>query len=141
MGSVTTHGLTGVITMNDRPTPLELIRIANQTLTSEVLPNAKPEHLYPLRMIANALGIAERELESHDTTAAAETQGLDALYGESKVPGGLRARNRQFAQDIRRGIFENNGTQEAELRQHLVATARAKLAAAYPKGLSPSKPK
>ena len=42
--------------MNDRPTPLELIRIANDTLTNNVLPDAKAEHLYTLRMIANALG-------------------------------------------------------------------------------------
>ncbi len=122
--------------MNDHPNALELVRIAHQTLAGEILPHAKPDQLYVLRMIANALGIAERELESHNKNTAEETRGLDALYGETKAPGELHARNRQFARDIRRGTFEDSSAQEAALRQHLMATARAKLAAAYPKGLA-----
>jgi Domain of unknown function (DUF6285) len=125
--------------MNDRPTPLELIRIANETLARDILPDAKAEQLYPLRMIANALNIAARELAAHDRNGLDETQGLNALYGETgeaKMPGELRARNRQFAQDIRQGAFENSAAQAIALRQHLTATARAKLAAAYPKGLT-----
>jgi hypothetical protein len=127
------------ISMNDHPNALELIRIANQTLASEVLPDAKPEHLYALRMIANALGIAARELEAHEKDTADETASLNALYSESKGLGELSARNRQFAHDIRSGVFEGDGAREAKLRQHLVATARAKLAAAYPRGLTPPK--
>ncbi len=121
--------------MNDRPTPLELIRIANQTLQTEVLPGAKPEQLYLLRMIANALGIAARELEAHDRDAADETRGLNLLYNDAKNFDELNVRNRRFAKDIRCGTFEAGNAQEAQLRQHLVVTARRKLAAAYPKGL------
>ena len=126
--------------MNDRPNPLELIRIANETLAREILPGATAEQLYPLRMIANALNIAARELAAHDKNALAETQGLDALYGEpgeAKMPGDLHARTRQFAQDIRQGAFENSAARAIALRQHLTVTARAKLSAAYPKGLAP----
>ena len=122
--------------MNDRPHALELLRSVHHTLAQEILPGAKPEQLYTLRMIANALGIVTRELESHDTDAAAETRGLNALYGESQESGKLHARNRQFAQDLRRGLFERSSAQEAELRQHLLSVARAKLAVAYPKGLT-----
>ena len=125
--------------MNDRPTPLELVAIASDTLTREVLPDAKPEHLYALRMIANALGIAARELEAHDKNVLSETQSLNVLYAETKPAGDLRTRNQQFARDVRKGKFENNSTQETELRQHLLATARAKLSTAYPKGLTRSK--
>ena len=65
--------------MNDRPTPLELIRIANDTLTNNVLPDAKAEHLYTLRMIANALGIAARELEAQEANAKSEiTSAIEA---------------------------------------------------------------
>ena len=123
--------------MNDHPNALELIRIAHQTLAGDILPDAKPEHLYTLRMIANALGIATRELESHDANAASETSGLNALYNQTKDAQDLHARNRQFARDIRSGAFERSGTQEADLRQHLLAIARAKLATAYPKALAP----
>lgn len=121
--------------MNDRPTPLELIRIANATLASDVLPGAKPEHLYPLRMIANALGIAARELEAHDDNASAEHRGLNGLYNAADGTESLASRVRTLAKDIRLGRFESSAAQETQLRQHLLTTARAKLAAAYPKGL------
>ena len=121
--------------MNDRPTPLELIRIVTETLVSEVLPGAKPEQLYPMRMIANALGIAARELEAHERDAADETRGLNLIYNDAKNFDDLNVRNRRFAQDIRCGAFESGAAREAQLRQHLVVTARKKLAAAYPKGL------
>ena len=125
--------------MNDRPSALELIRIANETLTRTVLPDAKPEQQYALRMIANALGIAARELEAHARNADDEILGLNTLYAALDKPikniHDLPVRNRKFALDIRYGKFENNVDQAARLRQHLLATARAKLTSAYPKGL------
>ena len=124
--------------MNDRPTPLELIQIANDTLSREVLPDAKPEHLYPLRMITNALGIAARELAALDKDISDETRGLNLLYNDQKHFDDLKARNRQFAHDIRHGRFETDIAQQAQLRQHLIVIARRKLAAAYPKGLQAS---
>ncbi len=121
--------------MNDRPNALELIRIADQTLAQEILPGAQPEQRYTLRMIANALGIAARELESHDKNTGEEMRGLNLLYNEAQNAAALHACNRQLALDIRHGKFESNTDQEARLRLHLLTTARAKLAAAYPKGL------
>jgi hypothetical protein len=121
--------------MNDRPTPLELIRIASETLARDVLPDANAGQLYPLRMIANALGIAARELETHDKNTADETRGLNLLYNDNKNFDDLKTRNRQFASDLRRGTFESSHAQEAQVRQHLILTARRKLAAAYPRGL------
>lgn len=121
--------------MNDHPTPLELIRIAHATLANAVLPDARPDQLYPLRMIANALGIAARELEAHDRDVADETRGLNLLYNDGKHLDDLAVRNRRFARDIRSGAFESDIAQEAQLRQHLIVVARRKLAAAYPKGL------
>lgn len=121
--------------MNDRPTPLELIQIANDTLARDVLPTAKPEHLYNLRMIANALGIAARELAAHSQDSADETRGLNLLYNDFKNFEDLKTRNRQLSKDIRAGNFEASRAQQVQLQQHLVLTARRKLAAAYPKGL------
>ncbi len=121
--------------MNDHPTPLELIHIANATLAAEVLPGARPDQLYPLRMIVNALGIAARELEAHDKDIADETRGLNLLYNDNKNLDAIGVRNRRFARDIRHGVFESDIAREAQLRQHLIVVARRKLAAAYPKGL------
>ena len=125
--------------MNDHPDALELIRIASHTLVQDILPGALPEQRYTLRMIANALGIAARELELRDTDSALETLSLNTLYGATKNAEDLHLRNRQLSRDIRRGTFESNIAQQAKLRQHLLATARAKLAAAYPKALAPLK--
>ena len=121
--------------MNDHPNALELIRIASQTLESDVLPSAKPEHVYALRMIANALGIAARELETCEQNALDEMRSLNALYHDTAPATDVHERNRRLAQDIRSGKFEASSTEGAQLRQHLSATARAKLAVAYPKGL------
>lgn len=121
--------------MNDRPNALELIQIANQTLVESILPDAKPEQLYTLRMIANALGIAARELESRDADNAFEASSLAALYEGAPPDGTLNQRNQQLARDIRSGRFENSIDAAAKLRAHLVTVARAKLAVSYPKGL------
>jgi hypothetical protein len=121
--------------MNDHPDALELLRIANHALMHEVLPDARPEQRYTLRMIGNALGIAMRELESHGTDAEIEMRGLSALYEGKTCAGTPLQRNQQFSRDIRAGGFEKSTEQETQLRQHLIAVARAKLAVAYPKGL------
>ena len=86
-------------------------------------------------MIANALGIAARELAAQHTDANAETRGLNLLYTDHTHFDDLPARNRQLALDIRKGRFEADTARYAQMRQHLVVTARRKLAAAYPKGL------
>jgi hypothetical protein len=89
--------------MNDRPDALELLRIANETLVQDILPEAKAEQLYTLRMIANALGIAARELEARARDDAVEAQGLVALYGPQASSEVLPALSRRFAADIRAG--------------------------------------
>ena len=63
--------------MNDQPTALELIQAAGDELARELLPTARPDQLYTLRMIANALGIAARELAAHDKDSVDETRGLN----------------------------------------------------------------
>ena len=65
--------------MTDHPNALELIQAANDELARVLLPNARPDQLYTLRMIANALGIAARELAAHDSDTTTETRGLNLL--------------------------------------------------------------
>ena len=123
--------------MNDHPTPLELIQAANDELGRTLLPDARPDQRYAMRMIANALGIAARELTAHDKDSIDETRGLNLLYVHDSQTqfDDLAARNRLLARDIRSGNFETDIARHAQLRQHLVSTARQKLAAAYPKAL------
>ena len=67
--------------------------------------------------------------------AVIEAASYRLLYSDSAHFDDLTARNRQLAQDIRNGTFEADAARHAQMRQHLVVTARNKLAAAYPKGL------
>jgi len=87
-------------------------------------------------MITNALGIATRELESRDADIASESHSFAVLYENAAQTGSLQQLNQTLARDIRAGKFEQGAEQEVRLRQHLFATARAKLAVTYPKGLS-----
>lgn len=119
--------------MNDHPTPLELIQAANEELKRELLPNARPEQLYTLRMIANALGIAARELAVQDADAVEETRGLNLLYNDHGAFADIASRNRKLALDIRHGAFESDAAEQGQLRRHLTLSARRKLAAAHPK--------
>ena len=121
--------------MNDHPTPLELIQAAGDELARELLPKARPDQLYTLRMIANALGIAARELTTQDKDQAEEARGLNLLYDSNTPLDDLAQRNQQLAHDIRHGAFESNIARHGQLRQHLVSTTHRKLAAAYPKSL------
>lgn len=119
--------------MNDHPDAVELLHIARQTLTDQILPDAKPEHAYALRMIANALGIATREIEMLKETTHREAQSLAALYCEAPAMGDLDQNNRRLARDIRAGKFEKDPDTQQQMMQHLRAVARDKLAAANPR--------
>jgi uncharacterized protein DUF6285 len=121
--------------MNDHPNALALLRIAHQTLLDNVLPDAKPEQVYALRMIANAIGIATREMENHADHATTEARSMAALYNEAMTPGRETENNRKLARDIRSGAFEANAQQHAALFAHLRATTRHKLQVAHPRAL------
>jgi hypothetical protein len=119
--------------MNDHPHALELIAAARDELQRILLPAARPDQQYTLRMIASALGIAERELASDASNRNNERYSLARLYGltgDGNTP--LVEQNCRLAQDIRAGRYDD----AAALRTHLLLTARAKLAAAYPQGLT-----
>jgi hypothetical protein len=105
----------------DHPDAAELIAIALARFHAEILPVVPPERRLVALMIANALGIAERELTgSGGSTRAA---ALVALVGESAESGsGLAA-------DLRRGRWDD----DADMHRLLLQDAKARVAIANPR--------
>ena len=68
--------------MNDRPAAMELLAIARASLVEDVLPSVPEPMRYEMRMIANALAIAERELASQ---GAADALMPDASAAAARI--------------------------------------------------------
>jgi len=101
--------------MLDNPPAAVLIAEARKALEEGLAPG------FPQKVAANAVGIAERELELGPEFAAAEMTRLMALVGET---GDLAARNRRLAEAVRTGAI---ALDDAALIDHLILTAIAKL--------------
>lgn len=101
--------------MFDRPSPSLLIAEARKALDAGVAPG------FPQKVVANALGIAQRELERGPSLADEERERLTALLG---VEGDLAALNARLAAAIRDGAVSAD---DPALLDHLVRTTVAKL--------------
>lgn len=127
--------------MNHRPNAQELLAIARDTFTAEILP-ALPEKLrYSGLMIANAMAIAQREIEAGEAPARAEFERLRKLFHERSqqlagdaLHAALAGYNHRFASEIRAGRFDDQ--ERAVLLDHLRQTTAEKLAVSNPKALN-----
>jgi hypothetical protein len=126
--------------MNDRPDARELIAAARAAFTAEVLPVLREELRYTGLMIANAMAIAQREIEAGDAPGRAEYERLrNLLSGRSEPPAqdalyrALESYNRRLADEIRAGRFD--GRERAAMLEHLRRTTEEKLAVSNPKAL------
>jgi hypothetical protein len=91
-----------------------------------------PEARYDAAMVANALGIAAREVLKGEAAREAERADLAALYGEPEASvDGLR---RRLCRDIRAGTLPEAA--ESRLRAVLLDAVRRRLAISNPDHLS-----
>ena len=101
--------------MFDRPSPSLLIAEARKALDTGVAPG------FPQKVVANALGIAQRELEMGPSLAAEERERLIALLGSD---GDLTALNARLSEAIRESTL---AADDPRLLDHLIRTTVAKL--------------
>jgi hypothetical protein len=99
----------------DRPSPSLLIAEARRALDAGVASG------FPQKVVANALGIAQRELEMGPSLADAERERLTALLGAEDDLATLNAR---LSAAIRDGTF---AADDPALLDHLIKTTVAKL--------------
>ena len=126
--------------MRDRPAGPELLSIALDTLRDEILPFVDPQHKVDVLMVANAMGIAMRELQAGDEPLRLEYHRLADLCGEEAariedhlaLNREIRRLNRQLARMIRGGLLDRP---DPGLRDHLWESTKAKLRETNPKYL------
>ncbi len=115
--------------MRERPDGAELLAVAREVLLEELLPLLPGDRAYSARMIANAMGIAERQLRSGDGPQEGARKALSALLGRE---GALPALMREFSVRIRQGQFDDS----AEARELLWASTVQRARESAPKALS-----
>lgn len=130
--------------MKNLPAGSDLLAIARETLLTELMPLAKSERAkYHLLMVANAMGIAARELEVGDAAEVAALARLDRLYGQpsrelhgNALSEALAEYERVLTHDIRAGRFDTEDDRRRALLDHLEESVRARLRISNPKSLS-----
>jgi len=126
--------------MRTRPNALDLIRIAREVFSEQLMGDLPPARRYAALMIANALGGAERELAANEAPLRAELERLTALYPHAPVTDAplavlLDRFNRQLAVDIRKGTFMHDRARREQVRTHLVQTTIERMRETNPKYL------
>ena len=91
--------------MREQPDGAALLAIAREVLKNELLPLLPKDSHYKVLMIANAMGIAARQLQAGDGPQAGEQAALSALLDRE---GSLPELSREFAQQIRNGAADGN---------------------------------
>ncbi len=124
--------------MTERPTGAELLAIAEQQPTEELVAGPAEARRYRARLLAAATAIAEREHEAAGAPARNEHARIEALVGKN---GELDALRWRLAEAIRGGAFDAAGPERDRLLAHLWATTRARLAISNPKHLKANDPK
>jgi hypothetical protein len=122
--------------MRSRPNAVELLDIAEQTLTGEVVPDMSKRQRYNVALITSALGIARRELMGGLCAWRHELTALKSLYGAEKREADedvLRLLNRRFAADLRAGVYDEKGRRRKAALQLMSEDVRARLAEDNPR--------
>lgn len=128
--------------MNNLPEGTDLLAIARETMLAELRPLLPESARYTLAMIANAMAIAAREIETNDAPMCEALARLDALYDVPRqtlrgtaLLEALRKSERRLAADIRSGSFDDEGESRRKALAHLRASVAARLRISNPKAL------
>lgn len=114
--------------MRDRPGGAELLAEARRLLREELLPSLEGRRRFEGLMIANALGMAERELRAGERPLLAEKAALGDLLGRD---GDLATLNAAFAAALRDGRL----AADPKAYRALLEEVRNRLAESNPKAL------
>jgi Domain of unknown function (DUF6285) len=112
--------------MQDHPTPAEILTAVSAFLKTVTGPQIAPHTAFQLRVAANALELAQRDITLSPTEDAAEHARLTTLLGHD---GGLLDLNTELARRIETGEADLT---TPGLAEHLWATTLAKLAVDQP---------
>ena len=117
----------------DRPNAAELIETVRELLHDKLLPSMSGHAAFEVRIAANLLAIALRELEQQPAATAAERGRLAALLG---TDGAIEELEAELVRRIRAGEITVG---DGRVREHLRRSVEARLAISNPKYLPPRK--
>jgi hypothetical protein len=112
--------------MMDKPTLLEIVTAVREFIEQKAIPELTGHTAFHARVAANALAIAEREIQTGGPAAEAEKARLTALLGRS---GTLDELNRALCVRIQAGEI---GLETPGLAEHLKRTTLDKVAIDQP---------
>lgn len=115
--------------MREQPDGAALLAVAREVLKRELLPLLPENKAYAALMIANAMGIAERQLQAGDTAQDAERAALTQLLARQATLADL---NRAFAAGIRAGAFDA----DKAAQKLLLESVRQRVSESAPKALA-----
>lgn len=129
--------------MQDQPRAEELLRIACETLSGELLPVLPEAHRLNALIISNVMAIAARELAFGEASMRHEAARIVALYEEELPITDNRADieaivdrlSRRLAADVRAGRFESDFALLDQVKSHLIETTLQKLRVNNPRYL------
>lgn len=114
----------------DRPTPVEILQAIDGFLQTKVAPQLDAHSQFHLKVTRNLLGLLQREWQQQDSFRNEELQRLRALLDNDS--DNLEALNVELCDGIRHGTL---GLDNPQLKEHLRASAREKLAIDNPRYL------
>ena len=125
--------------MNDRPTPVELLRAVERFLQKDVVPALSGPQRYQARVAANVVAVVAREIETEADHLRGEWERLGRLLNlDAECPDdrqalrtGVRSRTDELVRHIREGGADAGPWREAVLA-HLRRTVADKLDVARP---------
>lgn len=120
--------------MRDEPTAADLLDTALAVLKDRLLPHLPADSRYDALMVANAVGIAARQVRAGTHPEDEAHARLSALYSDKREP--LAALEAALAADLRAGRFDPGRAERAAVFDHLWQTTCAKLQESNPKALS-----
>ncbi|WP_162906522.1 DUF6285 domain-containing protein [Algihabitans albus] len=91
--------------MRDRPNGGELLAEARRVLSQELAPNLTGEQRYTALLVAAAVAIVQRELETGEAPAEAEASALAKLLN---MEGSLTDLNAALSAALRSGRFDRS---------------------------------
>ena len=122
--------------MRDRPNALELLEMAEETLVDSVTPDLSPRQRYNVALITSAFGIARRELNGETSPWPHELLALEELYRDDQsgsIVANIDNLNRQFAADLRSGIYDRHTASHTKAIKILREDTLARLAEDNPR--------
>ncbi|MBT5191948.1 MAG: hypothetical protein HOM07_06340 [Rhodospirillaceae bacterium] len=126
--------------MRERPTGEELLAIARKVLLEELMPLLPSDRRYDTLMIANAMGIAARQLAHGNDFSRYESRELENLLGKTgtetaakKEEGDPTELYRELCVRIRNGDFDPDTPEYEALQEFLYRVTVQRLKESAPK--------